>query len=846
MAKFSEYFKVVTPKPGVTTMADNQNIGDQGVYANYTWYQRLIQGSASRITRYRQYDTMDEDVEVSRALDTIAEEMIGSDPNSEIPLELVIQSEKEDKIPSSTVMTLRAALRYWCDMHDWDIRLFKVARHTIKYGDCFFIRKKETQKWEWMDSKDVVAAIVDDRDITRVIGWQMKRDTKVPNSPYNAPVGHFGSYSNELVDTLGADEVIRFTLNDDISEAAPFGESVLRAVYRAQKQKELLEDAIIIYRIQRAPERRVFYVDVGKMPPQRVKTYLEQIKNEIRQKKIPTAGGGVDQVDTVYNPQCLTLDTTIPLLDGRELTLGELIREFEQGKKNWAYSINPVTGEVVPGDISWAGVTRKNAQVIRLTLDNGQQLTCTPDHKIPVQGKGFVEAKDLVISVDSLFPFNVREQGLRNNKSKKYKQVYDTSKQDWVFVHRMVAETMQSVGMSEKHVFDSQYIESTMFDVVVDIILSEPLISLDLLIETINSNEAFMSEYHSNNALGASERGNVVFLSKIKTSFFSKHSLVKMLNENGYINFKTLRSKLAIQKSVYANHRVTEIEYLSETVDVGTITIDGCEHIHSHHTFAISAGIYVKNSMNEDFFFAQRPDGRGSKVEVLPGGQGLGELADLEYFQGKVFRGLRIPMSYMTEGSDGGVYNDGKTGVAYIQELRFALYIKRLQGYVAKVMDTEFKRYLKAANINIDTSIFSLKLPAPENFGIYRQQQLDSDLLNTFAAADGVPYLSKRFIMERYLQLTDEEILVNERMKREEMGINPDGGIEDYQQIYQPVDAMLAGGDLGAGSGMIAGAGGLGPEPGMPLDGSTPIDAGAGTPASVAAPTPTAGGPGAA
>ena len=435
MAKFSEYFKVVTPKPGVTTMADNQNIGDQGVYANYTWYQRLIQGSASRITRYRQYDTMDEDVEVSRALDTIAEEMIGSDPNSEIPLELVIQSEKEDKIPSSTVMTLRAALRYWCDMHDWDIRLFKVARHTIKYGDCFFIRKKETQKWEWMDSKDVVAAIVDDRDITRVIGWQMKRDTKVPNSPYNAPVGHFGSYSNELVDTLGADEVIRFTLNDDISEAAPFGESVLRAVYRAQKQKELLEDAIIIYRIQRAPERRVFYVDVGKMPPQRVKTYLEQIKNEIRQKKIPTAGGGVDQVDTVYNPQCLTLDTTIPLLDGRELTLGELIREFEQGKKNWAYSINPVTGEVVPGDISWAGVTRKNAQVIRLTLDNGQQLTCTPDHKIPVQGKGFVEAKDLVISVDSLFPFNVREQGLRNNKSKKYKQVYDTSKQDWVFVH---------------------------------------------------------------------------------------------------------------------------------------------------------------------------------------------------------------------------------------------------------------------------------------------------------------------------------------------------------------------------------------------------------------------------
>lgn len=110
-SKFSNYFKVVSPKPGITTMTDNQSIGDQGVYANYTWYQRLIQGSASRITRYREYDLMDNDVEIARSLDTVAEEMIGSDPNSDLPLELVIQSGKEEEIQSSTVVTLRAALR---------------------------------------------------------------------------------------------------------------------------------------------------------------------------------------------------------------------------------------------------------------------------------------------------------------------------------------------------------------------------------------------------------------------------------------------------------------------------------------------------------------------------------------------------------------------------------------------------------------------------------------------------------------------------------------------------------------------------------------------------------------
>jgi hypothetical protein len=518
MSKLQDYFKIVTPKAGITTMSDSQSIGDQGVYANYTWYQRLVQGSASRLTRYREYDLMDNDVEISRSLDTIAEEMIGSNPNSDLPLELVIENEKEQNIPSSIVMTLRASLRYWSDLHDWNIRLYKIARVTIKYGDCFFIRSKETAKWEYVNAKNVVAAIVDDRDMTRVVGWQIKRETKVPNSPYNQPIGQMGSYSNELVDTFAADEVIWFTLNDDIGESAPFGESILRAVYRAQKQKELLEDAIIIYRIQRAPERRVFYIDVGKMPPQRVKSYLEGIKNEIRQRKIPTMGGGVDQVDSVYNPQ----------------------------------------------------------------------------------------------------------------------------------------------------------------------------------------------------------------------------------------------------------------------------------------------------SMNEDFFFAQRPDGRGNKVETLPGGQGLGELADLEYFQWKVFRGLRIPLSYMREGQDNAVINDGKSGVAYIQELRFAMYIKRLQNYISRVMDSEFKRYLKNAGINADPSIFRIKLPEPENFGIYRQQQLDNDLLSTYSQANGVEHLSKRFTMTKYLQLTDEEVLVNQRLRAEELGMDPDKLTkEDFLTMYGPPPAegaMDMGGMGGMGGGMMAGS----------------------------------------
>ena len=523
-AKWTGYYRIIEPKPNVSKVTDNQSIGDQGAYGNFSWYQRLVQGSASRLTRYREYDLMDNDVEVARALDTIAEEMTGNQPTTDEYLEIVVDAEKEEEVDNRTVVTLKSALKYWSEIHDWETRLFKVARTTIKYGDCFFRKKLENpkEKWEYVHAKNVVGALVDEEDVSRVLGWQIKISTKKVKASYGVPVSQTSSdVETELVPS---EEVVRFTLNDDMSDAAPFGDSVLGPVYRAHKQKELLEDAIIIYRIQRAPERRAFYIDVGKMPPQRVKTYLEQIKNEIKQKKVPNIHGGQQDVDSVYNPQ----------------------------------------------------------------------------------------------------------------------------------------------------------------------------------------------------------------------------------------------------------------------------------------------------AMSEDFFFAQRADGRGSKVETLPGGQGLGELADLEYFQKKVWRGLRIPTSYMTEGAEGAVFNDGKVGVAYIQELRFALYVQRLQRYIEKVMDREFKNYLRRSNIHIDEAIYKVRLPDPSNFGTYRQQEVDAALLGTYGTADAIPYLSKRFILSRYLQMEDEEVITNERMLREERGMDPDAtNKEDLPALYGMGAEAAAAGGL-PGGGMVAGVPPPGGVPGAP------------------------------
>ena len=99
---------------------------------------------------------------------------------------------------------------------------------------------------------------------------------------------------------------------------------------------------------------------------------------------------------------------------------------------------------------------------------------------------------------------------------------------------------------------------------------------------------------------------------------------------------------------------------------------------------------------NEDFFFPQTADGRGSSVEVMPGGQNLGEITDLRYFTNKLFRGLRIPSSYLPTQADesSANYNDGRVTTALIQEWRFNQYCQRLQSLVVEKLDQEFKVFI--------------------------------------------------------------------------------------------------------------------------------------------------------
>jgi len=179
---------------------------------------------------------------------------------------------------------------------------------------------------------------------------------------------------------------------------------------------------------------------------------------------------------------------------------------------------------------------------------------------------------------------------------------------------------------------------------------------------------------------------------------------------------------------------------------------------------------YNPLSTNEDYFFPQTAEGRGSKVETLPGGTNLGEIDDLRYFTNKLVRGLRIPSSYLPTGADDSQasYNDGRVGTAFIQELRFNTYCERLQNLLVEEFDQEFKRFLLEKGVNIDTAMFDIKFQPPQNFAAYRQTELDNQRISSFAQVQAIPFISNRFALKRFLGFSAEDLAENERMWREE------------------------------------------------------------------------------
>lgn len=131
---------------------------------------------------------------------------------------------------------------------------------------------------------------------------------------------------------------------------------------------------------------------------------------------------------------CFSGDTRVALVDGRSLSFLELIREQKEGRQNYCYTIGD-DNRIEIGEIKNVRRTKKNATVVKVTLDNGEAIRCTPDHKFMLRGGEYKKAKDLTES-DSLMPLYKKF----SSKNKRitiegYEQVLNPSTSRWVFTH---------------------------------------------------------------------------------------------------------------------------------------------------------------------------------------------------------------------------------------------------------------------------------------------------------------------------------------------------------------------------------------------------------------------------
>ena len=314
---------------------------------NYSSYlPDVYTGHPNRIQRYFQYDQMDSDSEINAALDILAEFSTQHNKENETPFDIVFK----DETTEHEVKLLKKALQQWTKSNKLTKRIFRIFRNALKYGDCFFVRDPETYKWLFIDNAKVDRIIVNESEgklpeqyVIRDINPNLQRlsaTSITPNQTYGGSgttgggtaaygqsyagqgqgtnmSGFAGAQGGRFYRTMNAyninaEHVVHMSMSDGMDNLFPFGQSVLEQVFKVYKQKELLEDAIIIYRVQRAPERRVFYIDVGNMPTHLAMQFVERVKNEINQRRIPSTSGGANYIDATYNPMSINEDYFFP------------------------------------------------------------------------------------------------------------------------------------------------------------------------------------------------------------------------------------------------------------------------------------------------------------------------------------------------------------------------------------------------------------------------------------------------------------------------------------------------------------------------------------------------------
>jgi len=256
-----------------------------------------VHKKALRIGLFKDYESMDSDGIISSALDIYADE---STMKSEYGSVLEIQTD------DNNVKQILHNLFY--DILNIEFNLWPWVRNMCKYGD-FFLHLDIDEKYGIKNVQPLSAY-----DVARVEGLD-------PENPHYVKfvleqgTNEHGAYSSTKPhqEELENFQVAHFRLLSD-SNFIPYGKSMIEQSRKVWKQLSLMEDAMMIHRIMRAPEKRVFKVDIGNIPPAEVDNYMQKILNKM--KKTPIIDQNTGEYNLKYNMQNITEDFFMPVRGG--------------------------------------------------------------------------------------------------------------------------------------------------------------------------------------------------------------------------------------------------------------------------------------------------------------------------------------------------------------------------------------------------------------------------------------------------------------------------------------------------------------------------------------------------
>ena len=263
----------------------------------------LPQQELNRRRRYKEYEEMDEYPEIGAAFDIYADDSCQRGPRNE---KWTIKSESSMVVDAVTELFDNIKLETFI----WDI-----IRNTVKYGDCFTELVLDVNSPQEGIKK---IKILNPNWILRVeneFGYLKKFLQEIPNNEtFSYGVGSAAENPVKYI-TLDKNQIVHYRLHTSDPLFYPYGKSIAAMCHRIFRSLKMMEDAMMIYRLSRAPERRIFYVDTGNLPASKAEMFIERLKEKFKKEKYYNSQSGT--VDARFNPMSMDEDFFVPSKGGK-------------------------------------------------------------------------------------------------------------------------------------------------------------------------------------------------------------------------------------------------------------------------------------------------------------------------------------------------------------------------------------------------------------------------------------------------------------------------------------------------------------------------------------------------